>query len=65
MELVKTTKENKIYKKRSGRYGVKTLRGVWVNGEAKAKILAAEGLVKATFKKAEPAEEAPAESAAE
>lgn len=63
METVKQTKEFKIFKKRNGRYGVKSSNGKWINGEEKVKILSTEGLIKlsAPKKKEEPAaEEAPA-----
>ena len=69
METVKKTKEHIILKKRSGRYGVRTSNGKWINGDDKLAILTAEGLVTAPAKKAppveEPAAEAPAEAAAE
>ena len=39
METVKTTKEFKILKKKSGRFGVKAANGKWINGEEKVKIL--------------------------
>ncbi len=62
MEVMKKAKNFTIYKKRSGRYGVRNTQGKWINGEEKAKILSDEGLLKAaTPKKAEKAtEEAPA-----
>ena len=67
MEVVKTTKEFKIVKKRSGRYAVKSAKGKWINGEEKVKILKAENLIKVsvTKKKEEPAPaaEAPSEEA--
>lgn len=46
MEIVKKLKEYIIYKKRSGRYAVKDMKGKWVNGEPKRDILLAEGLIK-------------------
>mgnify|MGYP000002876249 CR=1 FL=1 len=46
MEIVKKLKDHIIYKKRSGRYGVKNSRGQWINGEEKTKLLVSEGLVK-------------------
>jgi uncharacterized membrane protein len=65
MKLVKKTESNKIYQRRDERFAVETLSGKAVNGEEKAKILLAEGLIKVTAPKpAEPeaaAEEAPAE----
>ena len=62
METVKETKEFKIFKKRNGRYGVKSSEGKWINGEDKVKILSTEGLIKVSVakKKEEPVEEAPA-----
>ena len=72
MELVKEVNGSKIYKKRSGRFGVKDAAGKWVNADEKVKILLGEGLIKAVVPapKAEPvaeeaaSEEAPAEEAA-
>lgn len=66
MENVKSTKEFKIFKKRNGRYAVKTAKGQWMNGEDKVKVLSAEGLIKLSPPKKveEPAaEEAAAETA--
>lgn len=62
METVKETKDFKIFKKRNGRYGVKSAQGKWMNGEEKVKILSAEGLIKVSIPK--PKEEPPAEEAA-
>lgn len=65
MELVKSSKEFSIYKKKSGRYGVKNAQKKWVNGDEKVKVLLAEGLIKVTAPSAkaeEPAEEAAAEA---
>lgn len=63
METVKKTKEHTILKKRSGRYGVRTAKGQWVNGDDKLAVLAAAGLATAPVKKkAEPAPEAAAEA---
>ena len=73
MEVVKQTKENTIYKKRSGRFGVKNATGKWVNGEEKVKVLLGAKLIKVDApKKAEAkqsdadaeAADAPAEEAA-
>jgi hypothetical protein len=66
MEVVKSTDNYTVYKKRSGRYGVKANRK-WVNGDEKVKILLAEGLIKATAPapKEEPAVEEATETAAE
>ena len=74
MEEVKSTGEYKIFKKRSGRYGVKSAKGGWINGKEKVEILNKEGFIKAKPPKVEapvveesseeaPAEEAPAEEA--
>lgn len=62
METVKETKDYTIYKKRNGRYGVKSSEKKWLNGDQKVEILVKEGLLKAPLKKKEePAtEEAPA-----
>jgi hypothetical protein len=63
MEQVKKTDTHRIYKKRSGRHAVqdfKTKR--WVNGDDKAAILLAEGLIEAPKAKA-PQPEPEAESA--
>lgn len=65
METVKETKEYRVVKKRSGRFGVQTPRGKWINGEEKAKILVAEGLIKTGLKKEEAPAEAEAEAAAD
>lgn len=46
MEVVKKTNRYTIFKKRSGRYGVRSAGGAWVNGDDKAKILMDEGLIK-------------------
>jgi hypothetical protein len=64
METVKKTKEHTIVKKRSGRYGIQTSNGKWINGDDKLAILTAEGLVTAPAKKAPPVEEPAAEEAA-
>lgn len=56
MEVAKKNKEYTVYKKRSGRYGVKDVQGKWVKGEPKVAILAKEGLIKLAAKKAAPAE---------
>ena len=60
MKEVKKTSEYTIYQKRNGRHAVKGSNG-YVNGEEKAKILLAEGLIKLTEPR--PVEEAPAEEA--
>ncbi len=66
MKLVKKTDEYSIYKRRDDRYAVEDAAKKPVNGEAKVKILVAEGLVEikgAAPVVEEPAEEAPAEEA--
>jgi hypothetical protein len=65
--LVKKTATHKIYKRKDGRYAVTTLKGAAVNGDDKAAVLLAEGLIQlAQPAPAEPeVEEAPAEEAAE
>lgn len=52
MKIVKKTDKYLFVQKRNGRYGVKTLKGQWINGEEKAKLLAAEGYIKLTEKAA-------------
>jgi len=60
MEVVKETKEFTIVKKRSGRFGVRTTRGKWINGDEKLKILVEAGVVKAAMPKpAEPEAQEP------
>jgi hypothetical protein len=65
MEVVKTTKEHTILKKRSGKFGVKASNRKWINGDAKIKILLAEGLIKAPAPKAVPVAEEAAPAAKE
>jgi len=65
MKVVKKTDEYTILQRRDNRYAVKDANKKAVNGEGKAKILAAEGLIKIPEPKAAPVEEAPAEEAAE
>ncbi|WP_438984638.1 hypothetical protein [Aequoribacter sp.] len=64
--LVKKTATHKIYKRKDGRYAVTTLKGAAVNGDDKAAVLLAEGLIQLSQPApAEPeVEEAPAEEAA-
>ena len=64
MEHVKDAGDNKIFKKRSGRYCVKSKDGKYINGEEKAKILFSEKLIKLDPPKAKPAEEPAAEESA-
>lgn len=62
MEQVKKTDTHCIYKKRSGRHAVQDLKTKqWVNGDDKAAVLLAEGLIK----KDEPKAAAPEAEAAE
>ena len=64
METVKTTGEFKIFKKRNGRYGIKSTKGKWINGEEKVKILTSEGLIKISAAKKKEEAPAPEEAAA-
>lgn len=64
MKVVKETNEYTVFQKRSGRYAVQDAKKNLINGEEKAKILLAEGLIKLTEPSA-PAEEPAAEEAAE
>ncbi|WP_295887485.1 hypothetical protein [uncultured Thiohalocapsa sp.] len=67
MEHVKKTDTHRIYKKRSGRHAVKDMKTKrWVNGDDKAAILLAEGLIEPPKQKApepEPTAEAEAGNA--
>jgi len=65
MEIVKTTEEYQIIKKRSGRYGVRRTDRKWVTGDEKVKILVAEGLLKAATPEPEPEPEAGADADAD
>jgi hypothetical protein len=67
MEQLKKTDTHCIYKKRSGRHAVQDVKTKrWVNGDDKAAILLAEGLIKEPPQKApEPAPEPAAEDSAE
>ena len=65
MKVVKKTDEYAILQRRDNRYAVVDANKRPVNGEAKAKILSTEGLIKIPEPKAAPAEETPAEEAAE
>jgi hypothetical protein len=67
MKVVKKTDEYTIMQRRDNRHAVVDSSGKAINGDDKAKILSAEGLIKISEPKAaEPAaEEAPAEEAAE
>jgi hypothetical protein len=65
MEEVKQTGTHRIYKKRSGRHAVQDMKTKqWVNGDDKAAILRAEGLIQPPKAKA-PEPEAPASDATE
>lgn len=64
MKLVKKTAEYSIFKRGDERYAVKDAAKKPVNGEEKARILLAEGLITLTQPAEKPAEEAPAEEAA-
>ena len=59
MEIVKKTKDFRIVKKKSGRYGVLNKSKKWINGDDKTTILLGEGLIKVTAPSAK--EEAPAQ----
>ena len=61
--LVKKTAAHKIFKRKDGRYSVTTLKGLAVNGDEKAEILLAEGLIQVNLAAKAPVEEAPAEEA--
>ncbi len=63
METIKETKQEQILKKRYGRFAVKTLKGKWVNGVEKAKILVDAGLVKTGLPKPEKSAPVGAEAA--
>ena len=66
MEVVKENKEYTVYKKRSGRFGVRGSNRKWINGKSKVEILVKEGLVKAAIPAKEEVKPEPvAEPAAE
>ena len=65
MKVVKKTDEYTIQQRRDNRYAVVDSNKKAINGEAKAKILSAEGLIKIPEPKAAPVEEAPAEETTE
>ena len=58
MKVVKKTDEYAILQRRDNRYAVVNKDKRPINGEDKAKILSAEGLIKIPEPKAAPAEEA-------
>lgn len=64
MKVVKKTDEYTIFQRRDNRYAVQDASKKAVNGEDKAKILLAEGLIKIPEPKTAPVEEAPTEKAA-
>ena len=59
MELVKTTDNYTIYKKKSGRYAVRNQENAFVSAKEKVEILLKEKLIKLSPSK-KPVEEAPA-----
>lgn len=63
MKEIKRTKEHRIYKKRSGRHAVTDARKRPIQGEDKARILLAEGLLPEPKRKM-PSAEAPVEETA-
>jgi hypothetical protein len=65
MELVKKVGDNKIYKKKSGRFGVQNKKNKWINGDDKATILLEAGLIKVSKAAAKPVEEAAPEATEE
>ncbi len=65
MKEIKTIGENKIFEKKSGRYAVKGADKKYINGDAKAKILAEAGLVTIPEPKAAPVEEESEENTVE
>lgn len=61
METVKSTDNYTIFKKKNGRFGVRSNSRKWINGDEKIKILVSEGLLKVaapSLKKEEAPEEA-------
>lgn len=65
MKVVKKTDEYAILKRRDNRFAVVDKNKQPINGEDKAKILSAEGMITIPEPKAAPVEEAPADDAAE
>jgi len=61
MTLVKKTAEYSIFKRKDGRFAVKSANKDAINGDEKARILSEEGLITVA---AAPVEEAPVEEAA-
>jgi len=65
MKVVKRTADYTVYQKRSERYAVKGADKAYINGDEKAKILLAEGLIKVVLPQPKAEEpEAPAEETA-
>lgn len=65
MEQLKKTETHRIYKKRSGRHAVQDMKTKkWVNGDDKAAVLLAEGLIEPPKQKAPAAATEAAESEA-
>ena len=58
--MAKKKAEYKLIQKKSGRWAVKDSKGAYINGDAKAEILAKEGKIK--LMKPKKVEEAAAES---
>lgn len=52
MKVIKKTAQYTVYQKRSGRYAVMGSARNWINGDEKAAILLADGLIKVTAPKA-------------
>ncbi|KAA6186228.1 hypothetical protein F2Q65_05340 [Thiohalocapsa marina] len=66
MEQVKKTDTHVIYKKHSGRYAVKDSKTkTWVNGDDKAAVLLAQGLITLSAAKAAAEPESEAEAGSE
>ncbi|OFZ27944.1 MAG: hypothetical protein A2381_08085 [Bdellovibrionales bacterium RIFOXYB1_FULL_37_110] len=65
MEIVKKTDKYVILKKRSGRFGVRSMNRSWINGPEKEKILAEAGLQSITKTKKESGEDEKAKPAAD
>ncbi|OFZ21637.1 MAG: hypothetical protein A2202_04770 [Bdellovibrionales bacterium RIFOXYA1_FULL_36_14] len=57
MEIIKKTDKYVILKKRSGRFGVRSMNRSWINGPEKEKILAEAGLQSVTKPKKESGED--------
>ena len=66
LKVVKRTADYTVFQKRSSRYAVKSADEAWVNGDDKARILLAEGLIETKLPEPEaPEEPADAEATAE